>query len=271
MIGAMRPTDPSGVPGGSDTIVISNAAVNSTVQILLSATHNPADEGSYTTFSLTNGAIFQTSSAFRLRSVQDTTRNMFIGAGSSFITTGAGNAFQIGSNHSKITTVTVQGTLQTGNMIGEQLPTPTFEGSPGGYIFDVDGGSLSFTSTNFHFQGARHNESIGQFRISNGGFVSLGTITDRKIENSSNFYIDFVDGTGSLEFSSTGYSTLAAVEGLIDGGQIRFGGSIVDSSFFSINSLDDSWQIGVIPEPSTYALMAGLVMLAGAALFKRRP
>lgn len=247
---------------------VSGATVNSTVQILFDAPYDADYTGTFYAVRLINGATFNTASAFRVRSVQDTTRNMLIDATSSFISTVVTNGFQPDGTHSTVTTVTVQGLLDVVSITNAGLPAPTFDGTPGGFIIDVDGGTVISTRTNFHNQSSVHSEAIGQFHIKNGGSVSLGEIV--RIGTSSNFYIDFVDGTGSLTFSTAGYQTLAAVEGLIGNGKIRIGGSVVDATDFTIQSIEDGWQVGVIPEPSTYALLAGFAALAGAAFVKRR-
>ncbi len=273
--------NPSGVPAiggsGSDqsphTAAISGAAVSLSGTMLFAAAYDELTTGTHTALSLTDGATLQITGALRLRSVRDTTRNALIGPGSSFTSTSSGNALQLGSSDSTISTLSVQGSLQLGTMIGDVLPANSFEGAAGGYIVNIDGGLVEFSSTNFRFQGSnRHLNSIAQFHIRNDGVARLGTITRLSDAGYANIYIDFVDGTGLLEFSSTGYSTLAAVEGLINDGKIRLGGNTVDPTAFSVNSIGGGtgWQVGVIPEPSTYALLAGLVMLGGAVFVKRR-
>lgn len=267
--------NPGAIPGRTasnteqDSATISgNVTVNSTAQILLRG-YDATKTGTFNALSLLSGARLETSQAVHIRSTEDTTRNVLIGANSSLISTysGTGIGIQAGSSNSTLSIWTINGTLET-NSLGMYNSGATVTG---GIIFNVDGGSLSVAdSISFRYQSGTVDGSIAQIHISNNGFLNLGTINSIAHADGSNYYINFADGSGTFQLVNSNYSSLTQVQSLIQTGKIRLGGNVVGIDSFSIDQIENGWRVqSAIPEASTYTLLIAASTLLALVWFKR--
>lgn len=107
------------------------------------------------------------------------------------------------------------------------------------------------------------------FTATGSGTVSIGNMAGFTI---GSLLVNFETGSlGSLYFGdNNGSNTIGSVNFLVDNGKVSIGGvPVTDPSFYSIIQNGTATTLSLVPEPSTYALLAGLMTL-GLVLYRRR-
>ena len=102
-----------------------------------------------------------------------------------------------------------------------------------------------------------------------GGTVTAGSLTvNDENDDDSNFFNFTTGSTGSLTITQA----LFDFETMIDAGEIRINGLAVasDSGAFKYTDGTGLRTLSLIPEPSSYALMAGFLALASIMIRRRR-
>ncbi len=265
--------NPKTIPGAYDATDTSmdratlsgSVAVTASKDIIFRTRPTPpaGKEGEFNALTVTNGATLTTTAALRVTSSEGYTRNVLIGSTSSVSTKDIFAGSDSGSGNS---TWLLQGSLTATNLTGYKS---TGAGQTGGFIFNLDGGSLNISGTfDWRNSVSAQSNSIGQINIFNGGTASLGTLQSFGL--SSNDFINFYDGTGSLLFSYGDYTQISSVQALIDDGFIRMDHSVEGT--FDILDTSTGWLISVkaIPEASTYVLSALGALLLTVANRKRK-
>lgn len=188
---------------------------------------------------------------------QGTAGNIVLNASSS-ITVTAGTA-NLNGNYiyqASSGTFAISGT-GTVNVANEFKPIDTFT---------MSGGKLTANLISFADGPGSINFSGGQISLNGGGgnsgFYGGGTQS-----------LNFTSGsTGSLFFSSYTTTELAS-DGFLTNGTIRFNGTI-DSGQFTLTSADGGVYVSLtaaaVPEPSTFASLAGAAILGFTVLRRRR-
>ena len=196
---------------------------------------------------LVNGGTFNQGTAGNI--ITDATSSVTVTSGTANL---SGNYIYQASGGA----LTISGT-GTVNVAGEFKPIDTFSMSGGkltaNLISFADGpGSITFSGGSISLNGAG----------ANSGFYGGGT-------KSLNFTSS---STGSLFFSSYTLTELTS-DGFLTNGTIRYNGTI-DAGQFTLTAADSGVYVSLtsaaIPEPSTYAALAGMVILGTAVLARRR-
>jgi hypothetical protein len=107
------------------------------------------------------------------------------------------------------------------------------------------------------------------FSATGSGTVSIGNMAGFTI---GSLLVNFETGSlGSLYFGDDdGVNTLGSVNFLVNSGKVSIGGvTVTDPSFYSIIQDGTATTLSLIPEPSVYALLFGMVTL-GLVLYRRR-
>ncbi|GHB96021.1 PEP-CTERM sorting domain-containing protein [Cerasicoccus arenae] len=266
--------DPTGIPAANDKVIINNGdSVSKTGSVFFNDIIGTSDDG----LSLTNGTL-TISGDF----------TSFTGGGSSSSVNS-----QIGVDGGATTaTLNIDGTLNIGNTNntssssasmsifgGSLVSTNIFQGrlSPstsghatGGWTINVLGGSLSAATFDWANTTNLDPDPIGRVIIGSTGTAVGGTLSVTEMSDDwtdrAGQYVLFNDALGSLTFGKTNYSNIADVQNLITNDFIRKDGSILDD--FGITDNGSTWTVSIIPEPSTYAMLLGALVLP--ILFLRR-
>ena len=223
--------------------------------------------GTFNALALSNGASLVVSGSLRVSSVSGApdaaVRNVLIDTGSSLnvggrITTGIQNSSASNSTWS------VKGTVEADSFLGQKTTSTTFSG---GFILNIDAGSFTITNTfDWGIPATGTNTgTLGQINLSNNGTFTVGSIANWATSTSSANYVKFLDDSGVFTFGYSTLETLQEVEQFISDGYITKSNDVM--GYFHIVDTGSSWQVSVIPEPSTYALLAFGV---GSAIFFRR-
>jgi hypothetical protein len=271
--------DPDGVPGSTDQVIISNGnAVTKTGNLDINNATGTNDDG----LQLTNGTLNVSGNLSSFTSYgtnSNPTSNLGVSGGTTG-TLAVGGTFSLG-NKSDSFSRTFTYNIYTGSSLTAnafQGVTGSWSGATsgtGGWKLNVLGGSLNITDTfDFTNVATSSKSPIGQITIGSlgtatGGSVNIGTMSD-DWSLFSGQYVLFNDDLGSLTFGKTNYANIGDVEALIDGDYIQKDAGI--TSDFSIADNGSSWTVtlgAAIPEPSSFATLAG-VMALGAAMIRRR-
>lgn len=257
----------------SDSALISgDLTVSSTQQIVFSGI--PTDEakkGVFDALQLRDGAELITTNAVRITSAEGVTRNVFIGTDSVLMSTRDDtNGLQIGGagDVAESSVWTIRGEVSSKQIVA-YTSSSADSAYNGGFILNVDGGKLTAREMfNWRFAAAGRTDAVGQINIQNNGIVSLGEMLN--FTHSSGYFVNFIDGTGVLEFNYGSYTTKSDVQSLIDTAYIRMSESLIGT--FEIDETDTGWRVSVnaVPEASTYALMMAMGVLALIGIHKRR-
>ncbi|WP_269536906.1 PEP-CTERM sorting domain-containing protein [Cerasicoccus fimbriatus] len=267
---------PSGVPGSSDQAVINNGdSVNQNGSITLNDVNGTSDDG----LQLTSGTLYVT------------------GDFTSF-TSGGSNSSPINNvgvdGGATTASLTVDGTLSIGNtkntsgsasslniFSGSSVVTNIFQGrhagssssdNTGGWNLNVTGGSMFASTFSWSTVAASDPDprgviTLGSTSSAEGGSLTVTTMS-ADWDDRSNQYVLFNDELGSLTFGKTNYENIADVENLLFNDFIRKDASITNP--FEVTDNGDSWTVSIVPEPSTYALIFGGLVLPLLALRRRR-
>ncbi|HSI09975.1 MAG: PEP-CTERM sorting domain-containing protein [Rariglobus sp.] len=163
----------------------------------------------------------------------------------------------------------------------------------GNYIYQASSGSLNISGTGvvnianefkpidtYTMSGGKLTANLISFADGPGSInFSGGLISLNGAGGNSGFYgggvksLNFTAGsTGSLFFSSYTTTELSS-DGFLTNGTIRFNGT-VDSGQFTLTSADGGVYVtltaAAVPEPSTFAALAGTVILGFTVLRRRR-
>jgi len=113
--------------------------------------------------------------------------------------------------------------------------------------------------------------------ITNGIFMQTGITLSTGLSSvastfmiGTNSYVNFLSGgTGSLSLEGWNQSNFDA---LVTAGQIKIDGATASISAFSFSTVGAQGVYGLapIPEPSTYGIVAGGLVLVGAMVRRRR-
>lgn len=261
---------PGNISSTGAVIINTDVTVKATGQVIFSGSATTsAQQGIFNAIELTNGGSIESSSAIVVRTADGAERNVYIGTGSSLISTSTGdNSLQIGSGYDGATSSsvwTVHGDVSTRQLCVYGTKTSA---NTAGLIMNIDGGSLTVTDRiKWIFNGYGTKTSEAKINLSNGGTASLGIMENATY--SSNFGVVFMDMTGLFEFAyGTNYTTLTSVESLIASGFISHDAGLTGD--FNIVDTGTGWQVTFIPEPSASVALLGLGALLLAIRRKRR-
>ncbi len=251
--------NPDGVP--APNTALDNVQISTAVTVVrtdaLGFNFNPESTvADQTVLVLSNSGNLSVADNLQVQSSSRVRRDVLIASGSELSVAGR---LQAGSgNTSKISVWTINGTVTANTFQGLVPSTLT-----GGYSVLLDGGEFNITTT-FNWKNQTFSGTpTGNFTLSNNGTMTIGEMRSDWTD-SSGFYVNFADVTGSLTFGKTNWTTLALVEGLISNNHIRKD----VAQAFQITDNDTSWTVTVVPEPSTWALLVG--SLTALVLFRRR-
>jgi len=251
-------------PDGEPTpgAALHNVQISTAVTVVrtdaLSFNFNPTSvTANQTALVLSNSGNLSVTGNLTVQSPSNVRRNVSIASGSELSVAGR---LQAGSaNTFRVNGWTINGKV-TANTFRGMMPSTL----AGGYSVLLDGGEFNITTTfNWKNIATFDGTPTGNFSLSNNGTMTIGEMSSDWTYYSG-FYVNFADATGSLTFGKTNWSTLASVEGLISDNHIRKD----VAQAFQIADNGTSWTVTVIPEPSTWALLAG--SLTALVLFRRR-
>ncbi|AHF94742.1 hypothetical protein OPIT5_24595 [Opitutaceae bacterium TAV5] len=239
------------------------------IRFYTSGTPTGTKTGSFNALTLSGNARLDVTGDVQISSSSGGyTRNALVETGSILniagtLSTGVQNATGVTSRWD------IRGSVTTANFAGQQS-TSANDGVNGGYILNIDGGSFTVTET-FDWRvttGAR-TDLTGQINISGGGTVFINTMNEEWAFSSQQF-VNFGDGTGSLTFGKTNWGEESLVRSLISSGHIRLDSSVQGQLDLADNG--DTWTISVstIPEPATVAVLAAAILLVYAATNRLR-
>lgn len=269
-----------------DRVTISQYTVTSTSEISFRSANRTAatdKTGTFNAISLINGGNLIVNNAAGLSistSAGGYVRGALIGSGSTLevqgvLRTGAQDATN------SVSLWTIEGTVKASTFRGQQ-GSGFISGNPditGGYILNLNGGRMEVGTFDWRTDqgmGAHGNETIASgssistaiVNLSEGGILIADTMTANWID-SSNAFVNFVDGSGSLTFGKTNFSQSSDVQSLIDGNYIRK----TTGGVFNIADNGATWTVTVVPEPaSVMAVMAcvTLGLVASRRLLRAR-
>jgi hypothetical protein len=268
----------NGVPTSSYQAVISNGnTVTKTGDISLNDVASSTEDGLQLTSGVLNvtGNLTSTSAGGADSSINN---NLGVSDGSTTGTLAISGTLTLG------TTNTTTSAVSSFNIYtGSSLTADAFQGrqgyygsaGTGGWALNVLGGTVNFTTFDFSTLSSVDSSNptgiltIGTTGTASGGTVNIGTMSDDWAREGQ--YVLFNDILGSLTFGKTNYENIADVEALIDGDYIRMDSGITTYDF-SIADNGSSWTVtlgAAIPEPSSFAALAG-VMALGAVMVRRR-
>jgi len=207
------------------------------------------------------------------RSDSYTMGNQISGSNSAtFVQAGSGTTTLTGNNSSFLGSASITGgTLELNSSGGTSL-------SSAASVSVAGGTTLLVSKSNQVSDSAAVTLSGGTIRRASGVSETFGALTV-----SSASYLDYDSGsTGTLRFGSYTPSSLLTVNNFLEGNKLVFGTdlttSVTNASYFAFdNGFTSSWDGGAglftitaIPEPSTYAVAAGLIALMLWPLRRRK-
>ncbi len=264
----------NGVPGTSDQAIISNGDTVTKTGDLTLDNNSTVDDG----LQLTNGTLNVTGSFSNTIPTYTDNANMVsqlgVSDGSTTGTLTVGGTYTLGyksSGSTRYATLDIfeGSSLTAADFIGRNRSYGTVSQN-GGWKLNVLGGSVAITDTFNFSDGSESGNGRGIFTIGNLGTATGGTVNIATMSSDwtdlAGHYVLFNDSLGSLTFGKTNYANIADVQDLIDNDFIRKDGGITGG--FSIIDNGTSWTVAV-PEPGTYALLAGCFALASVMIRRR--